>query len=369
MAIARATVVGAGIHGLWIAWRLLAEGYLVTLLDRGAIPNPDGASSDEHRLIHPLHAQTAADLDRLQNAFSGWEQLWHALGRTHYRETGAVGGSHSSGPELFAALAEAAPWCARLISPADLADVVPRCRWRARGAIIAVDHSGVLLANRIVRDLARLLAEAGCSLRAGCAVSAIDPASGWVWVEGGDRIDADVLVVATGADTGAWLPAMAPRLRPVRQTTAYFEPPASVLPGWRRAPVFVDIGASGDLWGAPPVAGTRLKFAASGLARAWTAEDPISHPATVAALLDRVNAAFDTQGWRLSEIATRHYAHSVAGPPLIEALPGSRGRAWIVAGCNGAGFKSAPVVAEEIITFLRHGCAPIPSQPFAATAA
>ncbi|WP_368855061.1 FAD-dependent oxidoreductase, partial [Escherichia coli] len=36
--------MGAGINGLWIAWRFLRAGWQVTLADAGPLPNPAAAS-------------------------------------------------------------------------------------------------------------------------------------------------------------------------------------------------------------------------------------------------------------------------------------------------------------------------------------
>ena len=58
----KVTVVGAGIMGLSAAWALSRRGHDVTVLDQGPVPNPRGASVDQHRLIRKR--ETLDDLVR-----------------------------------------------------------------------------------------------------------------------------------------------------------------------------------------------------------------------------------------------------------------------------------------------------------------
>ncbi len=48
----RVAIVGAGILGMMAAWKLARQGHRVVLVDAGRIPNPDGASFDQQRLLH-----------------------------------------------------------------------------------------------------------------------------------------------------------------------------------------------------------------------------------------------------------------------------------------------------------------------------
>jgi glycine/D-amino acid oxidase-like deaminating enzyme len=53
-ATARVVIVGAGVTGLLSAVECALAGHRVTVLDRGAIPNPESSSFDQHRAIRTL---------------------------------------------------------------------------------------------------------------------------------------------------------------------------------------------------------------------------------------------------------------------------------------------------------------------------
>lgn len=340
----RALLIGAGIHGLCTAWQLLTAGWQVTLVDRAAIPNRAGASYDAHRLIHPMGARDAADCDRIDRAFAAWAQIWAALGRTEYRETGALCGRWPAGGEALMAALDRPEWGLRTLPPGRVAERLPGLRWHPPGPLPLVARAGVLRADRIVERLAALLAERGAALVERAHTTRIEPAGGRVTLHDGRVLAGDVVIVAAGADTAALLPALADRLRIVRQTLAYYRP-GTANARWRDAPLLLDFGASGDLWAAPPIAGTPLKFAADGLA-VPRAE---AGAATMGARLrERVEGSFDTAGWRLLRVAQADYGFSASGAPIVEPLAGSGGRVLLVAGCNGAGFKVAPLVAERL---------------------
>jgi glycine/D-amino acid oxidase-like deaminating enzyme len=155
----RVLVVGGGIVGLSTAWALARAEHKVEVFDQGGLPNPLGASSDQHRLIRHFYPDRVGYCRLVVDAFAAWERLWVALGRRHYAETGAL-----------AVSARVDDWTDRARRTMDLAGLpyerfegveVAR-RWpflltRANYAI-RDKHGGVLFAERIMTDLIALLA-------------------------------------------------------------------------------------------------------------------------------------------------------------------------------------------------------------------
>ena len=77
-------IIGAGIMGLSTAWGLLRKGVKnITLVEQTNIPNPLGASGDEHRIIRRAYGKNSAYSFLISEAFNAWDMLWQDLGENH----------------------------------------------------------------------------------------------------------------------------------------------------------------------------------------------------------------------------------------------------------------------------------------------
>lgn len=327
-------VVGAGINGLWTAWRFLRAGWEVTLADAGPLPNPAAASWDQHRLIHPLGAESEADVHAIERALGGWAELWSRLGHSHYRQTGGLLGNRIEARSIFLG---AAGWPCQRVGSASLAALVPGLRRHPESGGLWTPRAGVLLADRIVTDMVRLIDGLGCRLLPHRPILEEEIREGRFRLGHGERFEPDLTIIAAGAGTGEMLRILAPRLAGVDQTMFYFSAPRA----WERAPLLVDFGPHDDLWAAPPVAGTMLKLAASNLAVPGGVFD-------IDALSERITETFRTIEWRFVRQARCRYARTADGARILEPVKGTDQRVWVVAGCNGGGFKLAPLVADLV---------------------
>ena len=86
----KVTVVGAGIMGLSAAWALERSGHRVTVLDQAPVPNPRGASSDQHRLIRYPYGTAVGYTAMVAEAYRAWDELWADLGESLYVPTGTL---------------------------------------------------------------------------------------------------------------------------------------------------------------------------------------------------------------------------------------------------------------------------------------
>ncbi|MBR1218513.1 FAD-dependent oxidoreductase [Bradyrhizobium sp. U87765 SZCCT0131] len=348
----KVVIVGAGIHGLALAWALTRDRHQVLVLDRGPIPNPYNASYDQHRLIHDFNrATTDAPLNQ---AFDAWRTLSLDIGPI-YIETGAVCGF----PDAAAATRvlndlRDRDIASRMLDTGALAGVLPDIRLDAGHCAIMTRRGGILLADQIALLLVRWLLGAGIALRPNTAVEHIDPERPAARLANGDTVTGDVLVTCAGASTRELLPDFAGVLGARRQILVYLEPPRHLEAAWRRAPVFVNFGGADDLWGAPSASGTHVKLAVGrfALPRPLGTLDAVVTAAETDALLGCFHPRMPQLGtYRVVRSSACFYSTAPEGHRLSQPHGGS-GKAWFVAGHNGSDYKFAPAVALDLAARL-----------------
>jgi len=339
----RIAVVGAGVLGLTTAWALARRGHAVTVLDAGPIPNPEGSSFDEGRIIRHAYGTMEGYAAMMPAAFSAWRAL--------FAETGA---DRLVPARAIYALREETPWQGAVartqarhglgfteMDPATIRVLSPDGVIRA----MEVAGSGMLLAAPILADLVALLPRLGVVLRPGSAVAAC-PEGGPVLADG-TRVPADATLVAAGAGVLRLMPEAARRfgLRASLQTVAYLEPPPGL---WDDAPMLLcrlPGHPTGGAYVLPPRAGTRLKIG-DYATDVTVAPDAPRHPPSarrVAALLDagaRAIAGFEAH----RVIGARHCLYTMAPGDRFVLRPVAPG-VTLASACSGHGFKLAPLMA------------------------
>lgn len=71
-----ALILGGGVFGLTAAWELRNRGWNVTLLDQGAIPHPDAASTDINKVVRMDYASDLQYTEMGEAALEGW-RTWN----------------------------------------------------------------------------------------------------------------------------------------------------------------------------------------------------------------------------------------------------------------------------------------------------
>ncbi|GAB3187837.1 FAD-dependent oxidoreductase [Nesterenkonia suensis] len=201
MNASRYVVIGAGLAGASVAWRLAQAGHEVTVLERDRPVTAQGSSHGSARIFrHAYPNRLYTDL--VVRAAAGWQELHEASEVPVLSRTGAVDHGQVRQP---AALAEVLASCGvehELFSAAEA-----RRRW----PMFAVDTevlwdpgAGVVDAEAAVHAMLRLAQQAGAHLETGWEVRRVErtrlglrltSAEGRVW-------DARDLVVCVGG----WLP-------------------------------------------------------------------------------------------------------------------------------------------------------------------
>ena len=349
-------IVGAGIAGLSTAWALTRAGHRVTLLEQAAqIPNPVGASGDQHRIIRRGYGEADGYAMLLTEAYEAWDRLWDDLGAQHYVETGVLNLCQRDGDEadvirqgfdrLGIGYERLAPGPAaerfRFLDPDGFAYATVN------------REGGALLCQRIAASLVGWLRARGAVLRADTRVIGIDPARATLRTEAGDTVAADRLVVTGGGWTTKLLPALAPTLETRRTHVVYAEPPADLRDAWARAPVLLSVGGDAEAWGIPPVAGTGLKFG-SGLMQ-HRADPDAGEPGDEA----RGRAILDLLAPPLARVAD----YGVAGVRACVYtftrddcfFSAQADRATVVSACSGHGYKFGAAVGLNVAQAVLDG--------------
>jgi sarcosine oxidase len=339
-------IVGAGIVGLSVARGAVRRGHRVTLLDRHEIPNPHGASFDQHRMIRPHYGAAAGYTRMVAEAFPVWEEVWRDLGERHFADSGAIAISTAKGDygdqteTVFRSLG--VPFS--VLTGSALEERFSHLVLPPGSRGIVAYPAGPLFAERIVGGLARYCADAGVRLLPYTAAAAID--DGAVRTRAGDVIAGDLVVVCVGA----WLPALIPGrfdLPTWRQALCYVEPPARHRASWETAPAIVTVGDWSG-YTLPPLAGTGLKFGHGGHRRRGAPDDggfdwDIAEGAQV---IDAFRPILrDADAYRPLRMQVGYYVMNAERRFVIEQT----GRCLFVTNCDGQMFKFGPLIGEKVL--------------------
>ncbi len=336
--------------GLCCAWALRSAGHEIVLYEQGAIPNPLGSSCDQHRLIRYTYGDMNGYARMVGPAYAAWQRLWDDLGRSHYHETGTLAIAREDDDwvqQSRQSLADLGlPFA--IWQPDEVAARLPFLDLGAARFALYTPTGGVLLAERILADLADHLRAGGAGLRTRTPVRDLDPSRATIRLADGRQDSADLLIVAAGPWTGRLLPAMAARITPSRQVAAYLEPPAEQSEAWRRAPMVLDQveAAKGGFYAVPPVAGTALKVGDHGFSlRGQPDQDrePADSDIQSALAVARARLA-GFERYRVLGARTCFYRIAEGERFVVELIE----RAWVLAGFSGHGFKFGAVVGEML---------------------
>jgi glycine/D-amino acid oxidase-like deaminating enzyme len=349
----RVTVVGAGIMGLSAARAMARRGHEVTVVEQHAVPNPLGASVDQHRLIRHAYGAMAGYAAMVAPAFAAWEDVWRDLGERLYHRTGTLAVGTADHRWLFesAATLEAEGTAVEWLSMADLEARFPLIRAGGLTHAFLLPTGGVLFAERIVAAMARHLARIGATLAEEARAAAIEPWEAAVRLAGGERIAADRLVVAAGPWAPALVAGLTARVIPSRQVVVYLRPPQALLPAWRAMPMVLDIDPGRGLYLVPPVGDTGLKTGDHSFTLTGDPDEDREAGAEEAMVIFERCRRRLADGGRYSIDHARTCFYDVEGEERFVVEPLTE-RTWVLSGFSGHGFKFGPLIGERLAEVL-----------------
>jgi glycine/D-amino acid oxidase-like deaminating enzyme len=337
----RATVVGAGVFGAWIAHALNKRGWQVTLIEQYGPANSRASSGGETRIIRSGYGRLAIYSRWARDAMSDWLALQRRVNETLFVRTGALFIERNrewlqATEDTFRRERIACRW----LAAEDLARRLPQLSFvGAAGALFEPD-AGVLFARRSVQALVQTLVADGVEL----ITEYGDPRRLML------RNKDDALIFAAGA----WLPRLFPAVLqeaifPTRQEVFFFGPPPgdqrfspARLPAW--------VAFEEGIYGLPDLEhrGVKVAIDAHGdEADPERMERVVSTESIArmrAILREHLPALADAP---LLEARVCQYENTTNGHLLIDRLPG-HDNVWIAGGGSGHGFKHGPMVGRYV---------------------
>ncbi|KLU21051.1 hypothetical protein EOS_37925 [Caballeronia mineralivorans PML1(12)] len=344
-------VVGAGVVGLSVSRAAVKEGYRVTLIEQGPIPNPHSASYDQHRMIRYQYGAAEGYTRMVGDAFGAWDRLWADLGVKLFHDSGALAISLSPDDSTTKSLKtfQKLGISHQVLDRDGVEQVCPQLTLPDGAWGLLAATGGPLYAGRIVEALAQWLVGKTIDMRTDSKVVKVDRASASVILEDGSSILGDHLVIAAGAWLGD-LSLDASDVPSYRQALCYVEPPEAYADAWLHGPCISDLGPGGN-YALPPTDGNGLKFGSGSYRRLGKPSDGFQSDLALEGAQILANfAPFLRQAdhYRPVRIQVGYYVRDVSRRFRIE----QHGRTTLVTNCDGQMFKFGPLVGERVLGCL-----------------
>lgn len=345
-------VIGAGVFGAWIAYRLRQSSKSVILIDAYGPANSRASSGDESRIIRMGYGADEIYTRSAMRSQKLWQEFAAKVNEPLFRQTGVLWLAHEDDPYPIAT-SETLLKLAVPMEKLDLREVARRYpQFNLDGiswAMIEPD-SGVLMARRAVQTVVDAAVRDGVEYIQDRVESPKGQRSlDHITTSNNERISAHQFVFACGP----WLPKIFPdilsgRINPSRQEVFYFgaagdkrfAPP--LMPAW--------IDFKEEVYGLPDLEGHGIKIAIDRHGQPFD-PDEADRVVTEASLKEvrerlarRLPALRDAP---LVEGRVCQYENTSNGDFLIDRHPAFE-NVWLVGGGSGHGFKHGPAVGEYV---------------------
>jgi glycine/D-amino acid oxidase-like deaminating enzyme len=347
-------VIGAGAFGGWTALWLARHGARVTILDAWGPGNMRASSGGETRVIRGSYGDRAIYTRMAARALRLWREHQREWDRQFYVPTGALwmfgGDGAFADASVKAMAAEGLP--AERPSLNDAKRRWPQIDFTGVTSLMFEAEAGYLLARQSCVQVVERARALGAEYRlAAVRPPALKGAASSIPLTGGGTLVADAFVFACGPWLGRLFPdAVGLRVRPTRQETLYFGPPAGDARfDEARLPVWVDYGER-LIYGIPGNAHRGFKVADDTLGAHFDPsvgdrQNSASQLVAARAFLRRRFPALAEAPFLGGEVC--QYENSPDSHFIVDRHPAAP-NVWIVGGGSGHGFKMGPALGEMV---------------------
>jgi sarcosine oxidase len=345
-------VIGAGVFGAWIAYRLRQSSKSVILFDAYGPANNRASSGDESRIIRMGYGADEIYTRSAMRSLELWREFAAQVNEPLFRQTGVLWLAHEDDPYAVAT----ANTLERLAIPFEKLDVsevalgYPQFNLDEISWGMIEPNSGVLMARRAVHAVVRRAIDDGVEY----LQEQVKPPGGRgrldsITTSTNRRISAGEFVFACGP----WLPKIFPavlsgRINPSRQEVFYFgaagdkrfAPP--LMPAW--------IDFKEEVYGLPDLDRSGIKIAIDRHGPPFDPDegDRVVTEAGLAEVRKRLAARLPAlRDAALIDARMCQYENTSNGDFLIDRHPGFE-NVWLVGGGSGHGFKHGPAVGEYV---------------------
>jgi monomeric sarcosine oxidase len=353
-------VIGAGVFGSWIAYRLQQSGKKVVILDAYGAANSRASSGGESRVIRLGYGADDLYSRWAMRSLTLWQDFSQRVKPQLLHRIGVLWMAHEGDPYSLksAETLQNLGVAFEKLSRQELERRYPQISIGPITWAILEPESGALMARRAVQTVVQeALASGADYLLEAVATPAGNGHLPVVTTQSGTKISAEDFVFACGP----WLPKVFPdvltdRIHPTRQEVFFFGAAA----GDRRfappaLPVWVDFGD--EIYGIPDLENRGFKIAPD---RHGLAFDPDTGarqitPEGLTAVREYLGRRFPAlKDAPLLESRVCQYENTSNGDFLIDRHPAFE-NVWLVGGGSGHGFKHGPAVGEYVAARVIEG--------------
>lgn len=347
------TVVGAGVFGSWIAYRLRRAGKKTLLIDAFGAGNSLSSSGDESRIIRYGYGADEIYSRMAIDSMRAWRDLFERRKCTHlFYATGVLWMGKKSDPYM----AESVRVLQRLdaaieeVPANELQQRYPQFNYEGIDYAFLEPESGALLGRRAVQTVWQAYIEEGGEFRLG-KVAPLEKIkeSSLITMEGGEQITAKTVVFACGPWLGKIFPELLKkRLFVTRQEVFYFGAPGGTEYRPGKMPIWLHM--EDQVYGFPDLENRGVKVG-------FDQHGPPFDPDTGERFINRESlakmrayVAHKVPGLAEAPVAeTRvcQYENTANGDFLLDRHPEAE-NIWLAGGGSGHGFKHGPAIGEYL---------------------